>query len=315
MKPSPIWTVEKILEAFAQSQADACPREAIDAAHDHQEALIPHLQAAVDQAHALSSAGRLQQEGDWRPHSFALHLLAAWRIPGTYERIMHGLTLADRYDSRWLMGEAYRDWPHLLVTTFDGDVPRLMAIVSDENPAWSCELRQGILLTLSGIYHYDLADRSLIQDGFDALLDNLEDALLLETLMQQVALLKIHDLLPKVWGLLRTSPLRKKLSKLDIQSSFERSWDAGFTVSASQGTPIQNPREDLAVLIQSWHVFLPPLEMDPEEACHPAIARMIAYEDEVSDYTCRPTPFILRKRTLPCTCRSGLPYGACCAQR
>ena len=313
MSASPIWTVERILEAFAQAQADACPHEAIDAAHDHREALIPHLQAAVDQAHALSAAGRLQQEGDWRPHSFALHFLAAWRVPGTYERIMHGLTLADRYDSRWLMGEAYRDWPHLLVTTFDGDVPRLMAMVNDEDSA--LELRHGLLLTLSGIYHYDLADRGLIQDGFDSLLDNLENALLLDTLMAEVALLKMHDLLPKVWRLLRTSPLREKLSKLDIQSSFERSWDEGFTVHADQGTPIQNPRVDLAILIQSWHVFLPPLESDLDEESHPIMARMLAREREVSDDTCRPTPFILLKRTLPCTCGSGLPYGACCAQK
>ena len=62
-----------------------------------------------------------------------LHLLAAWRVPGTYERVLQGLMLEDHYDSIWLMGCAFRDWPHLLVTTFDGDAPRLMTILSQED--------------------------------------------------------------------------------------------------------------------------------------------------------------------------------------
>jgi len=315
MKHSPNWTVESILAAFAQAQADACPHEALNAAHDHQEALIPHLQAAVDQAYALSSAGRLQQEGDWRPHCFALHLLAAWRVPGTYDRILQGFMLEDRYDSRWLMGDAYRDWPHLLVTTFDGDVPRLLTILNAEDPAWSLELRHGIILTLSGIYYDNLADRGLLQDSFDALLDSLEDSLLLQTMMEEIAKLKLHDLLPKVWKLLRTSPLRKELSKFEIQDCLESTWDAGFTVSDAPSTPIQNPREDLAVLIQSWHFFLPPMKSTPEDETHPSVLQMRANEKEVSDTTARPTPFILYKRSLPCPCDSGLPYGACCAQK
>ena len=172
-----------------------------------------------------------------------------------------------------------------------------------------------MILTLSGIYHYDLADRGLIQDGFDSLLDSLEDMLLLEALMHEIAALKMHDLLPKVWKLLRTGPLRKKLSKLDIQDSFESGWQEGLTLNASPGTRIQNPREDVAALIQSWHYFIPPMELDPEELRHPLIAQMLAHENAVSDRTGRPTPFILYKRNLPCTCGSGLPYGACCVKK
>jgi hypothetical protein len=168
---------------------------------------------------------------------------------------------------------------------------------------------------LSGIYYDNLADRGLLQDSFDALLDSLEDSLLLQTMMEEIAKLKLHDLLPKVWKLLRSSPLRKELSKFEIQDCLESTWDAGFTVSAAPSTPIQNLREDLAVLIQSWHFFLPPMKLTPEEETHPSVLQMRANEKEVSDTTARPTPFILYKRTLSCPCDSGLPFGACCAQK
>jgi Protein of unknown function (DUF1186) len=312
---NPEWTVESILDALANAPAHIVPKEALAAAHEHQQSLIAPLQAAVDQTYALSADGRLQSEGDWRIHSFALHLLAAWRVPGTYDRIWKGLTLDDRYDSLWLMAEAFLDWPHLLITTFDGDVDRVFRIARQEDPPWNCEVRDCALMVLASAYHHHLGARPAIEAAFDTLLDELgEDTLLLGTLLMFILRLKIQPLIPKANRILKTPLGKEALDKLDADEALKAAWEDSFRDSSTYPNPIVRPQQDLLTIISGWRYFMPPFipslttsEMESEWI------KVITQEERLHDSTSRPGPFILRKRTHPCSCGSGLPFGSCCA--
>ncbi|MEQ1750899.1 MAG: SEC-C domain-containing protein [Prosthecobacter sp.] len=313
--PNPEWTVESILDALANAPAHIVPKEALAAAHEHQQSLIAPLQAAVDQTYALSADGRLQSEGDWRIHSFALHLLAAWCVPGTYDRIWKGLTLDDRYDSLWLMAAAYLEWPHLLITTFDGGVDRLLRIARQEDPPWNCEVRQCAIMVLAAAHHHHLGDRAAIQTAFETLLDEWdEDVILLGTLLMFVLSLKIHPLIPKANRILKTPLGRQALGKLDAEEALKSSWRDDFRDSSTYPNPLVRPQQDLLTIISGWRYFKKPLtsslatsEMESEWI------KELTQEERLHDSTSRPGGFILRKRTLPCTCGSGLPFGSCCA--
>ena len=307
------WSVESILDALANAPEHIVPEDALNAAHDHQEALIPHLQAAVDIAYALSADGRLQSEGDWRLHSFALHLLAFWRVPGTYDRIWSGLTLEDCYDSRWLMSDAYLDWPHLLITTFDGDAERVLRIARQDDPPWNEELRSCSVMVLAAAYQLRLADRAAIEAGFSALLAAFHDnTYLLGVLLDYILRLRIPGLLPEAERLLQTPIGKKALCKIDAQAARESSWCADFDSFSIDPTPIVRP-QDLLTIISRWFYFQPPVRIP--KVSDPLWLEMLAHEKHIRDTTSRPGPCILQKRTLPCDCGSGLPYGSCCGQK
>lgn len=307
------WSVESILEAMANAEEHRVPKDALNAAHDHQEALIPHFQAAVDLAYALSADGRLQSEGDWRLHSFALHFLAVWRVPGTYDRIWSGLTLEDRYDSRWLMSDAYNEWPHLLISTFDGDVERVLRIVRQDDPPWNDDLRTCSIMVLAAAYHLHLGDRAAIEDGFDALLQVFhDDTYLLGVLLEFILRLRIPCLIPKAERILQTPIGKKALCKIDAQAARGSSWRADFHDSCVDPNPIVRP-QDLLTVIGRWYYFRPPVTLP--KVSDPLWLEMRAYEKHIHDTTSRPGPFTLQKRTLPCDCGSGLPYGSCCGQK
>lgn len=303
------WDVNTILDALANAAKHIVPEQALTAAHDQSQALIPHLQQAVEQAYALSAVGRLQAEGDWRLYSFALHLLAAWRVPGTYDLILKGLMLDDRYDSRWLMSDAYIEWPHLLITTFDGDVDRLFRILWKNKPRWNCDLCQCCVMILAGAYHYSLGDRAAIQAGFERTLDTEKDAMILGTLMMFIARLNLEPLLPKLWQVLKTQRGKQAMSKEEVEEALGEVWRQNFNDSSSHPNPIIRPRQDLLTIISDWYYFKPPFV----SAGGDIVDEMREYEKYLHDDTCRPGAFILPKRTLPCNCGSGLPYGACCA--
>lgn len=296
--------MEAILDALGNAPPHILPTQTLQEAHDHREALIPLFQQAVAQAHALSAGGRLQAEGDWRLPCFALHYLAAWRVPGTYELIWKSLMLDDRYDSRWLMCDAYNEWPHLLITTFDGDVARLLRILQKEDPPWNSDLRTCLILLLGGVYHHRLGDRAAIEAGLDEMLDTCDDDLIVETIACSVARAKMTGLLPRLHEMMRA----ELVCELDVRDELDAPWQEGFKDFATCPNPIVNPRQDLADIISRWYYFRPPFNPPP------AVEKSIVYqwEKQVNDYTARPGPFILPKRTLPCTCGSGLPYGACC---
>jgi hypothetical protein len=296
---------EAILDALSNAPPHIVPETTLEEAHDYREVLIAPFQHAVAQAHALSAAGRLQAEGDWRLPSFALHFLAAWHVPGAYDLILKSLMLEDRYDSRWLMGEAYNDWPHLLITTFDGDVARLLTILQEEDPPWSSDLRSCIILLLGGIYHHQLGDCAAIETVFDDMLVHGDDAYILETLGSTSARAKMSGLLPRLRQMMKTG----RLCELDVRAELKAPWQPGFRDFATCPNPITNLRPDLADIIRTWYYYKPPF------IASPAMKKSVLYqwEMEIQDVTSRPGPFILPKRTLPCTCGSGLPYGACCA--
>ncbi len=340
--PNPEWTVESILEALANAPRHIVPKEALAAAHEHQQSLIAPLQAAVDQTYALSADGRLQSEGDWRIHSFALHLLAAWRVPGTYDRIWKGLTLDDRYDSLWLMAEAFLDWPHLLITTFDGDVDRVFRIARQEDPPWNCDLRDCALMVLASAYHHHPSARAAIEAAFDTLLDEWgedtllderdedtpldewdeetlldereDDTLLLGTLLMFVLRLKIQPLIPKANRILKTPLGKESLGKLDADAARKASWEDSFHDSSTYPNPIVRPQQDLLTIISGWRYFGKPFtsSLTTSELESEWIQEIIR-EERLHDTTSRPGSFTLRKRTHPCTCGSGLPFGSCCA--
>lgn len=305
--------IEAILAAFANAAEHIVPEQALTDAYDHQQALIPHLQQAVAQAHALSAVGRLQAEGDWRLPAFALHLLAAWRVPGTYDLLWQSLMLDDRYDSRWLMSDAYLEWPHLLITTFDGDVDRLFRILWQNDPPWNSDLRQCCIMVLASAHHHHLGDRAVIEAGFAKMLDTCDDEMVLGTLMIFIARLKLAPLLPKLWQMLKTQRGQRAMTRQDVEEALASPWRAGFSDSSSHPNPIICPQEDLLAIIRGWYYFRPPLKhskrRDREES------PTYQYEKRVHDFTSRPGGFILYKRTLPCRCDSGLPYGACCGQK
>ncbi|MFN0078831.1 MAG: hypothetical protein ACKVY0_20410 [Prosthecobacter sp.] len=304
--------VNAILDAFANAAEHIVPAQALADAHDHQQALIPHLQQAVAQAHALSAAGRLQAEGDWRLPSFALHLLAAWRVPGTYDLLWKSLMLDDRYDSRWLMSDAYMEWPHLLITTFDGDVGRLFRILWQNDPPWNSDLRDCCTMVLASAHHHHLGDRVAIEAGFAKMLDTCDDEMVLGTLMLFIARLKLAPLLPRLWQVLKTRRGRQAMSRLDVEEALASPWREGFAVSNPTPNPINHPREDLLAIIRGWQYFKPPLKHATKDR---EKSHTYQYEKRVHDFTSRPGGFILPKRTLPCDCDSGLPYGACCGQK
>lgn len=299
--------VEAILDALANAPPHIVPVQTLEEAHDHREALIPHFQQAVAQAHALSAGGRLQAEGDWRLPCFALHFLAAWRVPGSYELIWKSLMLDDRYDSRWLMCDAYNDWPHLLITTFDGDVARLLRILQKEDPPWNSDLRTCIILLLGGLYHHRLGDRAVIEAGLDEVLDTCDDDLIVDTIADCIARAKMKRLLPRLHEMIQAGVV----SELDVRAELEAPWQEGFKDFATCPNPIVNPRQDLADIISTWHHFRPPFNPSPQMEK----SWLYRLERQMNDYTARPGPFILPKRTFPCECGSGLPYGACCADK
>ncbi|HCN79034.1 MAG TPA: hypothetical protein DIT13_17855 [Verrucomicrobiales bacterium] len=297
--------VEAILDALANAPAHIVPLQLLDEAHDHREALIPPFQQAVAQAHALSAGCRLQAEGDWRLPCFALHFLAAWRVPGTYDLILDSLMLDDRYDSRWLMCDAYNDWPHLLITTFDGDVARLLRILQKEDPPWNSDLRTCLILLLGGVYHHRLGDRAAIEAAFDQMLDTCDSDLIMLTIANCIARAKMKRLLPRLHKMMQD----EVVSELDVRGILDAPWEEGVKNLASCPNPIVNPRQDLADIISMWFYFRPPFVPSPEVKQ----SKLYQWEIQINDTTARPGPFILRKRTLPCNCDSGLPYGACCA--
>ncbi len=303
--------IEAILDALANAPAHIVPEQVLEAAHDHQESLIPHLQQAVAQAHALSASGRLQAEGDWRLPCFALQLLAAWRVPGAYDLILKSLMLDDRYDSRWLMGDAYIEWPHLLITTFDGDVDRLFCIAGKVNPPWNSDLRTCCVLVLAAAYHHRLGDRATIQAGFDQMLDFCQDHMLLGTVLLCIARLRMAPLLPKLSQIMKTERGKRGISQMDIDSELESSWEESFDDSSICPNPILQPRQDLLTIIRGWQYFQPPFRPSTEHRQ----SFWYQHEKRVHDDTGRPGSFILYKRTLPCRCGSGLPYGACCINK
>ena len=296
--------VKTILHALANAPAHKVPEVTLEAAHDYREALILPFQQAVIQAHALSADGRLQAEGDWRLHCFALHFFAAWRVPGSYDLILKSLMLADRYDSRWLMGHADEEWPHLLITNFDGDVDRLFRILREDAPPWNSDLRSCCVILLAGVYHHQLGDRAAIEAGFGEMLDVCDTSSIGQTVALCIARAKMSGLLPKLRQWIKT----QRSFGTDVQAELEEFWDTGFKNHATYPNPINDPRQDLADIIRNWHYFMPPFIPPPE------MVKTWTYQWEmkVQDPTCRPGPSMLPKRTLPCTCGSGLPYGACC---
>lgn len=304
--------VNAILDAFANAAAHIVPVQALADAHDHQQALIPHLQQAVAQAHALSAAGRLQAEGDWRLPSFALHLLAAWRVPGTYDLLWQSLMLDDRYDSRWLMSDAYIEWPHLLITTFDGDVDRLFRILWQNDPPWNSDLCLCSTMVLASAHQHHLGDRAAIEVGFAKTLDTCDDEMVLGTLMIFIARLNLAPLLPRLWQVLKTQRGKRAMTRLDVEAALDSLWEEGFSDASSAPNPILRPREDLLAIIRGWQYFKPPLKHSAKDRER---SQTCQYEKRVHDFTSRPGGFILYKRTLPCHCGSGLPYGACCGQK
>lgn len=303
--------IEAILDALANAPGHIVPEQVLEAAHDHRESLIPHLQQAVVQAHALSASSRLQAEGDWRLPCFALHLLAAWRVPGTYDLILKSLMLDDRYDSRWLMGEAYIEWPHLLITTFDGDVGRLFCIVGKENPSWSNDLHTCCVLVLAAAYHHRLGDRAAIQAGFDQMLDFCQDPMLLGTVLLCIARARMAPLLPKLSRIMKTKRGKRGISQVDIDDQLENPWEKSFIDASSHPNPILQPRQDLLAIIRDWQYFQPPFRPTAEERQ----TLTYQYEKRVHDFTARPGVCILHRRTLPCYCGSGRPFGACCVSK
>ncbi|MCB1088789.1 MAG: DUF1186 domain-containing protein, partial [Verrucomicrobiae bacterium] len=256
--------IRAILDAFANATPTMVPERALSEAHDCREAITPHLQRAVIQMHDLSALGRLQAEGDWRLHSFALHLLAAWRVPGTYDLILKSLTLDDRYDSRWLMGEATSDWPHLLLTTFDGDVERLFGIVWRDDPPWNSDLILCCLGVLTGAHHHRPGDRAAIEAGFEKTLATCEDELIRDSLMTRIAKLKIHSLMPQVWRVIDSPPNQPHPYRLDIEKALQEPWTVDFSDPGSEPNPIVRPREDLLAIICGWWYFQEPDEFVPE---------------------------------------------------
>jgi hypothetical protein len=100
-----------------------------------------------------------------------------------------------------------------------------------------------------------------------------------------------------------------RLCELDVRAELKAPWQPGFRDFATCPNPITNLRPDLADIIRTWYYYKPPF------IASPAMKKSVLYqwEMEIQDVTSRPGPFILPKRTLPCTCGSGLPYGACCA--
>ncbi len=315
--PSSDLSVPEILRAFASARERRLPVAALRAADQQREALIPHLEQAIDVALALSAAGRLQAEGDWRMPSFAWHLLACWRVPGAYERLMRVLTLPDIYDQRWLLAEAYAFWPNLLVTCFDGDLERVQRCAVDRS--LTLDVRTCFLRVHAAMVHLGAGDRETVAAWYESLIrrpqrpgaDWLE---LSRVLISAVALKFTH-----LWPLMQQALRAHKVKKLDF--SLEEMAEEVERL----GTPLsENPRDslppapvrDVIAFIGEWDYFrpLPPgVEADLNDPLNKSLLAYFEAAQPKDAPGSRPGPFILPERHVRCPyCESGLPYGQCC---
>lgn len=321
-QPTAPLTVEQIIDAFSKAQRGRIPVRALRDAQLHRYKLIAPFQASIDQHLALSAAGRLQAEGDWRLPSFAWNLLALWKVPGTYERIMSGLLLPDRYDSLWLMARPDQHWPSLLLSTFDGDAARLQQLIA--NPKVHEDCRICFMQVLVGAVHHRLVDEESIVPWLGQMLGALGRVKSTKWLHFKLAIsaarLRLGPLKPLISNILHRYDTQHDLNSLKLLELYYRfPWLRLNSMRHGHFNPIG----DLESEIRTWMYFHPLPSREHEENMKLLLGekenrrRLRArkkFEASIAKGS-RPGPFVLPERHTPCFCRSGKPFGACCGQK
>ena len=307
-------TVPEILDAFAQVKDHRFPRAALRSAEMRRKALVPHFREEIDLTLTLAREGKLQEEGDWRLANFALYLLAAWREPETYERLMQAMLLPDPYDREWLLADALDcDWAHLLLTTFPtGDkkeTHRLQEIVLDAD--LHEDIRSTVLRVIGGLAHHRMIEREKVVTWIEWLFEcdlNTPMAFLWNELAFQSAALKEPRLMVRVRELYARGWGEEPSAHLSNLEEIARSpWPEGNDIPCH----VANPIGDIHAIIYEWSFFR-------EGRCDPKLRawyyKKIGYKPRSGrpGATFCPEPEIGRDERCPCG--SGKKYRHCCGE-
>lgn len=122
-------TTSEIIQALERF-SPVFPRQALSEAIRQREAVTPPLLEALD--YAFENAARLrEEESDYYLHVYAMYLLAQFREPQAFPKLVRLLTL-DEESLEYLVGDCLtEDYDTLLSSTYDGDPAPLQAVVED----------------------------------------------------------------------------------------------------------------------------------------------------------------------------------------
>lgn len=119
----------EILKSRLTLFAAPFPRDAIELADAHRDALAPHLLQALDQVVADPSVA---EHEDYVLHQYAMHLLASWRDVRAYPALL-ALGRLDASTLDAVLGDALTEsYGRCLASVCGGDVAPLKALIEDE---------------------------------------------------------------------------------------------------------------------------------------------------------------------------------------
>lgn len=299
--------IEAILDRLRQT--GSMPTEAIRAAADNRDAVVPALIAEIQRCVALDA----EDEADAMFVFAAFHLLGSLRATEAYIPLAGILHLpAERLD--WLLGDAVTETSHrVMAAVFDGDPAPLYALIEDREADES--IRSRMCETLAMLAR----DGSLPRDDVALFLRGCFERLRPQSCnfvwqgwQSAIAMLDLDDLVPQVRQAFQRGYIDRTWMRFsDFQQDLAE-WRAGPAAIGELRIAEFTPFGDIVEELAGWPAFSEPDEED--EGWLDAGDE----EEPVPDWALAGTgvpaynPYRHVSRNDPCPCGSGKKFKRCC---
>ena len=205
------------------SSESGFPEEALKAASECREAMVPLFCAAIEKHLALPFEDRLDPKPN--PVFFAFHLLGEWGEKSAYRPMARLLRLScDEIEA--ILGDAGTETSHrVMAAVFDGDPAPLFDVILDEGADEYCRARMCatlVMLVRDGLLARDVV-ASFLRDAFDKLRPR-EVCFVWEGWVEAIAMMGLEELKPLAKQALEKGYVDPDLMKLD---DFEKYFQYG----------------------------------------------------------------------------------------
>jgi hypothetical protein len=311
-------SVPEILEELRLNRG-YFPREAVEAAVERREAMVPELLRILDEAVERPEA--LAEEAASMGHIYALYLLAQFREPAAFPRIVRLFRLPDEVGVEVTGELATGCLDRMLASLNGGDVGAIQRLIEDP------EVSEWVRGEAVGALREMVFSGQLTREGVVAYLGELLDGKLereysnaWNCLADTAADLHATELLPQLRQALEEGLIDPSFISLDGLEK-ELAEPRAVVLERSRRRA-KGPIEDVVREMHWWACFHEPHRSGDSGAATDEAAAAPSSSPSVTPgggWTRAPQPFIREEpkvgRNDPCPCGSGKKYKRCCGSR
>lgn len=315
-------TTAEILKQLERFDRNHCQQDALAAAAEHKEEIVPELIAALDRV--SSNPDAFLEDYDYMLHIFALYLLAEWRETRALEPILHFVSLPGEQTLDLTGDIILEDGAQILSSVCDRNIEPLLRLARNENVnqyvrgqslmalgvlvAWGTHSKDEIIGALRSLFQTGLArpGNGFVWAEWAGIIMDLNAQVLLPELREAFALGLVDE---RVVGLDYIEKRFQKEGENLLHNFAEKhppvsamgfaEWSGSTREEDEEDEFEQISRDDLVVL--------------------PTIPELLgSTESEFSPFfDLPPSPYIAPPKTGrndPCPCGSGKKFKKCCGK-